>query len=81
MNWQPIYKQSGKPVKRILTDDEKKAWESHASTRGLFNYVQVNLEPVKRVEVQGPIGAGKFDPKALIERKKAKTNNNKSSKS
>lgn len=69
--WQPYYKQSGKKVKRLLTDDEKQAWETHPATKNLFRYEVSKQEPVKRVEVPEPI-AKRFEPRQEAKKTKSK---------
>lgn len=48
MSWQPKYKGSGKLVNRVLTAEEKAAWEKHPATKNLYIYIEVQ-EPKKEI--------------------------------
>lgn len=54
---------SGKAVKRLLTDDEKKRWETHPATKGIYRYQQVSdPEPIVKKIIELPFEAKKYDP-------------------
>lgn len=67
MAWQPIYRSSGKPVNRILNDQEKEEWENHPISRGLFRFKEVNIAPPPKIEIPEPVEAKRFEKPPLIE--------------
>ena len=75
--WRPIKKSSGKRIDTLLSDDEKKVWETHPTTRRIYTFV-FEKEPEKP-KIDPPIEARDFKkvaaPETAANPKKPKKDN------
>lgn len=58
--WRPYYKNGGRKVDRLLTDQEKSEWQAHPLTRTLFRYEKEETTPPPKIKIPQPIEAKKF---------------------